>query len=237
MDTSDDFDLLAKAVARVLRESFAVAADVRANASKRIDVDERALDEHLERIFAEATELAMRAQRRQYQSSAAFDVALASTRREVEEVMSSAVAEAEAIRAQAVADARAIIDGAQTEVSRAQMFIAEERTRLDAELKDLVRTVHRSVSALERSAHGDHDQLLQRATSEAQMILRQARLHHRLTAREVDRMIEAAACEAAALRSSALSDAARVAARVRGVVDFEATEEPSAPAQLRPVAS
>jgi len=237
MDTSDDFDLLGKAVARVLRESFAVAADVRSTASQRNDVDARALDERLERIFAEATELAARAQRRQDQSGAAFDVALERTRREVEEVVSSAVAEAEAIRAQAVADARTIIEGAQAEVSRAREFVAEERVRLDAELKDLVRTVHRSVSALERSAQGDHDQLLQRATSEAQMILRQARLHHRSTAREVDRMIEAAAREAAALRSSALSDAARVAARVRGVVDLDAAEEPSAPARLRPVAS
>ena len=154
MDTSDDFDLLGKAVARVLRESFAVAADARASASHRNDVDARALDERLERIFAEATELAARAQRRQNQSNTAFDVALESTRREVEEVVSSAVAEAEAIRAQAVADARTIIEGAQAEVSRAREFVAEERVRLDAELKDLVRTVHRSVSALERSAQG-----------------------------------------------------------------------------------
>lgn len=236
MDNSDDFDRLGRAVARVLRESFSVAADVRTTAARRTEVDEQALDDRLQRIFAEASELAARASRQQDQSTASFEIALERTRREVEDVVSTAVAEAETIRAQAVSDAQTIIEGAQAEVARAREFVAEERVRLDAELKDLVRNVHRSVSALERSAQGDHDQLLQRATSEAQMILRQARLHHRSTAREVDRMIEAAAREAAALRSSALSDAARVAARVRGVVDLD-TDEPPAPTRLRPVAS
>ncbi|MEJ7801476.1 MAG: hypothetical protein WKF60_13215, partial [Ilumatobacter sp.] len=68
-----------------------------------------------------------------------------------------------------------------------------------------------------------------------------ARLHHRSTAQEVDRMIEAAAHEAAALRNSALSDAARVAARVRGVVDLDEPQpqpsEDGGGRRLRPVAS
>lgn len=179
MDDSDDFELLGKAVARVLRDAFSTAAATRA--------------------------------------------------------------EAQAIRAQALSDARSIIEGADAELARARQLMAEERVRLDFELKDLVRNVHRAVEALERSVRGDHSQLLERAASEARMILRQARLHHRLTAREVDRMIEAAANEAAALRGTALSDAARVAARVRSVVPMDGPapdESGSGPhGGLRPLAS
>jgi hypothetical protein len=45
-------------------------------------------------------------------------------------------------------------------------------------------------------------------------------------------MIEAAAAEAAALRKTALADAARVAARIRGVVDVPREEEAAEPRLL-----
>lgn len=212
MADSDDFDLLGNAVARVLRDAFSAAAETRAESAARLVAEERVLDERLRAVFAE-----------------------------VEELRTRATTEAEAIRAKALDDARSIIAGADAEIARARQVMAEERVRLDTELKDLVRNVHRAVDALERSVRGDHSQLFERATSEARMILRQARLHHRATAREVDRMIEAAAQEAAALRDSALSDAARVAARVRGVVHMEgpAPDGPAVATQrgLRPLAS
>lgn len=212
MDASDDFELLGKAVARVLRDAFSAAAATRADSAARFEAEERILDEKLRAVFAEVDELRARA-----------------------------TDEAQAIRAQALSDARSIIEGADADLARARQLMAEERVRLDAELKDLVRNVHRAVDALERSVRGDHSQLLERAASEARMILRQARLHHRSTAREVDRMIEAAADEAAALRDTALSDAARVAARVRGVVRMEEAgpdqSDPPPQRKLRPLAS
>lgn len=212
MDGNDDFELLGKAVARVLRDAFSAAAATRADTAARFEAEERLLDEKLRAVFAEVDELRARA-----------------------------TDEAQAIRAQALSDARSIIEGADAELGRARQLMAEERVRLDSELKDLVRNVHRAVDALERSVRGDHSQLLEKAASEARMILRQARLHHRSTAREVDRMIEAAANEAAALRDTALSDAARVAARVRGVVDMEGPapdrSDPPPQRKLRPLAS
>lgn len=206
--TGDDFDLLGRAVARVLRDAFAASAATRASAAEQ---------------------------------ASAFDDALAQARSQVAAVLAAATTEAENIRTQALDDARDIVLGADAEVLAARRLLAEERVRLDDGLKDLVRDVHRSVGTLERSVRSDHLELFERATAEAQMILRQARLHHRATAREVDRMIEAAAQEAADLRHSALADAARVAARVRGVVhiDGPAPEMAEAPqhGRLRPLAS
>ena len=238
METSDDFDRLGKAVARVLRESFAAAQDVRAQVHAERADHVKGFTEELGRVLAEIRDLPGRAAAEQEASRADFQSTLDEAKRSVDEMLASATAEAAAIRAQALADATAIVEGAGAEITRAKELVAEERVKLDGELKDLVRSVHRAVTNLEGSTRQDHEALLDRATSEARMILRQARLHHRSTAREVDRMIEAAAAEAAALRKSALADAARVAARVRGVVDYPRTEsedeEPRPPAWVRP---
>lgn len=212
MDTTDDFELLGRAVARVLREAFATAAEAREGVARQ---DDTALDA----VIAEMRALPAKIEQERAEESKAFTASLAEAKQSIDDALSAARDEAEKIRAQAVADAKAIVDGATTEVARARELVAEERVRLDTELKALVRDVRREVAKLEQSAIGDHSEMLDRATTEAQMILRQARLHHRSTAKEVDRMIEAAAAEAAALRKQALSDAARVAARVRGVVD------------------
>jgi hypothetical protein len=211
MDTTDDFELLGRAVARVLRESFATAAEVRATAAP----DTSALDG----ILADLRALPARVDAERAAETAAFTAALEQAKQEADDALRAAREAAEAIRAQAVDDAKAIVDGAAAEVAKAREAVAEERVRLDGELKALVKEVRRAVTKLEVSAQGDHAEMLDRATTEAQMILRQARLHHRSTAKEVDRMIEAAAAEAASLRKQALADAARVAARVRGVVD------------------
>jgi F0F1-type ATP synthase membrane subunit b/b' len=237
----DDFDLLGKAVARVLRDAFAGAAQSRASLNQDVAVFQCNLDEKLDAVFAEVGELRARAQLHHDDVTAAFDATLTEARNSIETMLAAAVSEADGIRAQAVADARSTVERAGEEIDRARRLVAEERMRLDGELNDLLGNVQRSIGALERSVRGDHSELIQRATSEARMILRQARLHHRATAREVDRMIEAAATEAAALRDSALADAARLAARVRGVVliDGPSPEETEAPAHrgVRPMAS
>ena len=211
MQTSDDFELLGRAVARVLRESFATAAAVRAASSPDTS--------NLDGILADLRALPAKVEAERAAETAAFTASLDRAKQEADDALRAAREAAETIRAQAVADAKAIVDGAAAEVAKAREVVAEERVRLDSELKALVKEVRRAVTKLEVSAQGDHAEMLDRATTEAQMILRQARLHHRSTAKEVDRMIEAAAAEAASLRKQALADAARVAARVRGVVD------------------
>ena len=242
MDGTDDFDRLGNAVARVLRDTFAAAEDVRSQVRAEQADHVQAFTSELGRVLAEIRALPAHAAAEQEASRVEFQSALDAARRSVDEMLAAATAEATAIRTQAMADAATIVDGAAAEVARAKELVAEERVKLDGELKDLVRNVHRAIADLEGAARHDHEALLDRATSEARMILRQARLHHRSTAREVDRMIEAAAAEAAALRTSALADAARVAARVRGVVDYpragdEDDDEPRPPAWVRPLAS
>jgi cell division septum initiation protein DivIVA len=235
--SDDDFDRLGNAVARVLRETFATAADVRTQVRAEQADHAKGFTDELGRVLAEIRELPARAAADQDEARAAFQATLDEAKRSIDDMLAAATAEATAIRAQAMADATIIVEGAGAEIARAKELVAEERVKLDGELKDLVRNVHRAVANLEGSARHDHEALLDRATSEARMILRQARLHHRSTAREVDRMIEAAAAEAAALRKSALADAARVAARVRGVVDYpqtDAEDEPRPPAWVRP---
>ena len=221
MGRGDDYDRLGQAVARVLRETFAATAEGRAMQTKT-DTDE------LDAVLAEIRALPA-------QAAADHEAA----KQSVTEMLAAATDEASAIRAKAMEDAKAIVEGADAEIRRAREAVAEERVRLDGELKDLVRDVRRAVHSLETASRLDHESLMDRATSEARMILRQARLHHRSTASEVDRMIEAAAEEAAALRKSALADAARVAARVRGVVDYpsEHDAEPQPPSWVRPASS
>ena len=225
MEPADDFELLGRAVSRVLREAFATAAEAR-------QVTERDRDGELDRLLTEMRELPAKLQEQRAAEAATFAASLEQTKQEVADSLRAAQDAAEEIRAQAVADARTIVDGAAAEVARARELVAEERVRLDTELKALVRDVRRAVTKLESAAQGDHAAMLDRAATEAQMLLRQARLHHRSTAKEVDRMIEAAAAEAAALRKQALDDAARVAARVRGVVDVpRARDEGELPMQ------
>jgi cell division septum initiation protein DivIVA len=225
MDSTDDFDLLGRSVARVLRESFTAAAETRERTVQFQHGQAKAFDVELERVLAEVRAVPARLEQERAAEAKAFAEGLADARRTIDETLQSARDTADEIRSQAVADAKAIVEGAGAEVARARELVAEERVRLDAELKALVRDVRKAVTSLEQHARADHGELLDRATTEARMILRQAHLHHRSTAKEVDRMIEAAAAEAAALRKTALADAARVAARMRGVVDVP-REEP-----------
>ena len=242
MDDTDDFELLGRAVTRVLREAFATAADARERTVQFQTGQARAFDVELERVLDEMRALPAKVLAEREAEARSFSQSLEEAKRAVDEAVTAARDAAETIRAQALSDAKAIVAGADAEIAKAREVVAEERVRLDTELKALVKEVRRAVTKLEVSAQGDHAEMLDRATTEAQMILRQARLHHRSTAKEVDRMIEAAAAEAASLRKQALADAARVAARVRGVVDVPREREiddlptrdwkrPSAPAE------
>ncbi len=224
MDEIDDFDRLGRAVARVLRDSFDTAAAARASTTNVFEAE-------LDAVMAEVRALPAKVEADREAESQSLRAAIDKARCSIEESLASARTEADAIRAQAMADATIIVEGAGAEVARARQLVAEERVRLDTELKDLLRDVRTTMQSLEGSARADHEGLLDRATTEARMILRQARLHHRSTAKEVDRMIEAAAAEAAALRSSALADAARIAARVRSVVDLRQPTQPEQPAE------
>jgi hypothetical protein len=228
MDQTDDFELLGRAVSRVLRDAFATAAEARERTVQFQAGQANAFDVELARVLEEMRALPAKVAAEREAEAKTFAASLDEAKREVDDALTAAREVAEAIRAQAVADARAIVDGAAAEVAKARELVAEERVRLDAELKGLVREVRNAIVKLETSTKGDHAEMLDRASTEARMILRQARLHHRSTAKEVDRMIEAAAAEAASLRNTALSDAARVAARVRGVVDVPA----EAPAEI-----
>ena len=218
-DTTDDFELLGRAVSRVLREAFATAGEARQQTAQFQAGQAKAFDVELARVLEELRALPAKVQAEREAEAARFGEALTAAKVEVEQALADAREAADAIRAQAVTDAKAIVDGATAEVAKARELVAEERVRLDTELKTLVREVRHAVSKLETNAQADHTELLERASTEARMILRQARLHHRSTAKEVDRMIEAAAAEASSLRKQALDDAARIAARVRGVVD------------------
>ena len=219
MDETDDFELLGRAVSRVLREAFATAADGREQTARFQEGRAKDFDVELTRVLEELRALPAKVAAERESEAKAFTTSLDEAKRQVETALTEAREAAETIRAQAVADAKAIVVGATTEVAKARELVAEERVRLDAEVKGLVREVRGAIAKLETATQGDHAEMLDRASTEARMILRQARLHHRSTAKEVDRMIEAAAAEAASLRKTALADAARVAARVRGVVD------------------
>ena len=241
VDDFDDFDRLGKAVARVLRETFAAAGAVRSQVQAEQAEHAKEFTDELGRVLAEIRDLPAKAAADAEAGRTSFQATLDEAKRSIDEMLAAATAEAAAIREQAKNDAAGILEGASAEIEKAKALVAEERVRLDGELKEIVRGVHRAVTRLEGETRHDHDGLLDRATNEARMILRQARLHHRSTAREVDRMIEAAAAEASALRKSALNDAARVAARVRGVVDYprtdadvDAEDEPRPPAWVRP---
>jgi F0F1-type ATP synthase membrane subunit b/b' len=137
-----------------------------------------------------------------------------------EELLMSARAEAESMRTQALADARLIVLKAHDELASVGEMIAAERQKLDTDVRAMLTSVRRAVGELQREVTEERRQSLERATNEAAMILRQARLHHRTAAREVDRMIEAAAHESTRLRNAALEDAAAVAARVCAVVEL-----------------
>ena len=199
----DPFDRLGVAVAGVLRSAFDTAQDVRDEAAAET------LDLHVQLKRAMSAAVAE-----------ALDAAAASTER-----ARAAAAEIDAARLEALQRAEAAARTAEAELEGVRQLVAVERERFAGEVDELLADLRETLGQLTREMRYDQHALVERASMEARGLLRQARMHHRSMAKEVDRMIEAAATEAAKLRGSALEDAAAVTERVRAVVDLGEREE------------
>ncbi|MEA3077326.1 MAG: hypothetical protein QOF60_2234 [Actinomycetota bacterium] len=207
VDGGDDFDRLAAAVARVLREAFTTAEGLRQGG------------------LADAVE--MRAVLGD--EAAAMRVALRSTADDAARTVTDVLAAAHE-------EARAIVAQAEAELSTVRGLVEAERSRVDAELSELVHNVRRSVASLRENVERERHTAMEEAANEAAMILRQARLHHRHSAKEAERMLAAASASATALRNAAFEDAARVAAQSSFPAPPAAAAEPAnvTPMRRRP---
>lgn len=201
--SDDPFDRLGAAVAGVLRSAFETAQETRDEAA----LDTVALRSQLKRTMTDAMVGAVEA------ASAATDRARA------------AAAEIEAAREEALRRAEQAAATAEAELVGVRQLLATERERFAHEIDELLADLRETLGHLNREMRYDQHAMVERASTEARGLLRQARMHHRSMAKEVDRMIEAAATEAAALRAAALEDAAAVTERVRAVVDLGEREQ------------
>jgi hypothetical protein len=217
---TDDFDRLGAAVARVLREAFATAEDLRRDGAA--DAAELAASVAAEVEQSLRAALALRSQ-----VKAETEGVLASVRSTastaataVGSIVEAAKVEAEGLRTAAADETKAVVQRAKDELARARALAEAERVRFDHELGALTGELQAAVDALEKDVVTRRRVLLEKAKAEAAAIVRQARQHHRAVAAEVDRMIEAAAADAAALRASAREDALRITEQAAGVVNL-----------------
>lgn len=200
----DPFDRLGAAVAGVLRGAFETAEATRESAA------------------ADAEAMRARIKARMFEAmNEALDASTRATR-----AADAATADIEAARAQAVARAEEVATTAGGELLRVRQLLNVERERFAHEVDELLADLRETLAHIDREMRYDQHALIERASTEARGLLRQARMHHRSVAKEVDRMIEAAATEAAALRAAALEDAAAVTERVRAVVDLGERDAP-----------
>ena len=217
---SDDFDRLGTAVARVLRDAFATAEELRREGAADADGLARSVAAAVEGSVREALGLQSNVKAEAEGVLAAVRSTTSSASVAVSEVLEGAQVQAAAIRRAAEQDAAMLRERLEVDLARVTAVAEAEHSRFEHALGTLTQQVRAAVDALEDDA-GDRRRLaVERAKAEASSILRQARLHHRSAAAEVDRMIEAAAAEAAALRQAALEDALRITERVGGVVDL-----------------
>ena len=223
VDTGDDFDRLAAAVARVLREAFTTAEGMRRDGLVEGLEIEAALREECDSTLADARRLPSQVA----QEAEAMRAALRATADEAAQAVTTLIASAQA-------EAQAILRTARQELLSVTRLVDTERARLDGELEELVREVRRSVSALEQRAEQQRHEAMERAAKEAAMILRQARLHHRHSAKEAERMLDAAVASANALRNAALEDAARIASQVDDRLGTAAPDANVTPLRKRP---
>ena len=194
----DPFERLGVAVASVLRSAFDTAKEVREEAG----AGTVELHAQLRRMMTEA-------------ATEAIEAAAGSTER-----ARVFAAEMEAARLDALQRVEAAARAAEAELENVRNLINNERERYANEIDELLTDLREALGQLTREMRYDQHAQIERASLEARGLLRQARMHHRAMAKEVDRMIEAAATEAAALRGAALEDAAAVTERVRAVVDL-----------------
>ena len=220
VDAEDDFDRLAAAVARVLREAFTTAEGIRRDGLVEALEMQAALREECDSTLADARRLPSQVA----QEAEAMRAALRATADEAAHAVAALIGEAQT-------EAHAILRTAREELLSVTTLVEAERARLDGELEELVREVRRSVTALEQRAEQQRHEAMERAAKEAAMILRQARLHHRHSAKEAERMLDAAVASANALRNAALEDAARIASHI----DERLGSGPGADANVTPL--
>lgn len=219
-DDTDDFDRLGAAVARVLREAFATAEEMRqegAESARELAASVAAEVEQSLRT-AMAVRSQVRAETEGVLSSVRATAASAATA--VGSVVEAAKVEADAVRAAAADETKSVVQRAKDELARARALTEAERVRFEHELGSLTAELQAAVDGLEKDVVTRRRMLLEKAKAEAAAIIRQARLHHRAVAAEVDRMIEAAATDAAALRAAAREDALRLTEQAAGVVNL-----------------
>jgi len=217
---TDDFDRLGAAVARVLREAFATAEDLRREGAA--DAGELAASVAAEVEQSLRSALAVRSQVRAEADGVLSSVrsTAASAATAVGSIVEAAKVEADTLRTVASDETKAVVARAKDELSRARALCEAERVRFDHDLGTLTGELQAAIDALEKDVVTRRRVLLEKAKAEAAAIVRQARLHHRAVAAEVDRMIEAAATDAAALRAAAREDAIRITEQAAGVVNM-----------------
>jgi hypothetical protein len=218
----DDFDQLGAAVARVLRDAFVTAEELRREGA----ADARSLAES---VAAEVEQSLRGAMGLQSQVRSETEGLLDSVRSTVtsasgavEAIVRSARAEADELRAGADAEVRSLVDQARGGLARAVALSEAEHVRFEHSLAGLTEEVRTAVAAVEAGIADRRQLLLERTKAEAAAILRQARLHHRAVAAEADRMLEAAAADAAAMRQAGREDALKIAHQMSGVVSLPA---------------
>ena len=216
----DDFDRLGAAVARVLRDAFQTAEEMRRGGiADAGDLAVRVGGE-IERSLKDALALQSQVRREADDVLESVRSSTASAQLAVEDIIAAATREAEEIRSAAAAEAREIVELAQSVIANANAAVETQRMTFESDIERIVGDLQRAVDTMQADNAARRRVALERASAEAAAILRQARMHHRATAAEVDRMIEAAATEAAALRKAARDDALRIAAEVSSVVDM-----------------
>jgi hypothetical protein len=230
----DDFDRLGAAVARVLRDAFQTAEDMRRDGIADAGDLAVRVGAEIERSLQEALALQSRVRREADDVLESVRSSTASAQLAVEDIIAAATREAEEIRAAAATEAKEIVELARSVIADANAAVEAQRVTFETDIGRIVGDLQRAVDTMQADNAARRRVALERASAEAAAILRQARMHHRATAAEVDRMIESAAAEAAALRKAARDDALRIAAEVSSVVDMTPRQtrprKPAAPA-------
>lgn len=225
----DDFDRLGAAVARVLREAFDTAEEVRREGVTDAGALAAQVGTEIERSLREALSVQSHVRREAEGVVESVRATTESARRAIEEIVEAARREADQLRSDAAAEASALVDTARATLERTQAIVEAERASHERDLERVIGDLQTAVDAMQADNVARRRVTLERAGAEAAAILRQARMHHRAVAAEVDRMIEAAATEAASLRKAAREDALRIAAEVSSVVDLSPRPAPRRP--------
>ena len=223
----DDFDRLGAAVARILRDAFATAEELRRDGVADAGALASEVGGEIERSLRDALKLQSHVRREAEEVVESVRSTTTSAQRAVEEIIAAAHREAEALRAEAADQASALVARAQETLDRATAVVEAERIAFEHDLGRVIADLQAAVDTLQKDNATRRRVSLDKASAEAAAILRQAKMHHRAVAAEVDRMIEAAAAEAADLRRAARDDAMRITEQISAVVHLGNSGRPA----------